>query len=54
MGSKETIGRVVRVESTKFKDAQKRPDNDWVRVIHFADALQRSTVSTREFKLRVR
>ena len=38
-GSKETTGRVVRVESTKFKDAQKRPDRDWVKVIHFANAL---------------
>ena len=38
-GSKETTGRVVRVESTKFIDAQKRPDRDWVKVIHFANAL---------------
>lgn len=38
-GSKDTIGCVVRVESIKFKDAQKRPDNDWVKVIHFANAL---------------
>lgn len=49
VGSKDTIGRVVRVESTKFSDAQKRPDNDCVKVIHLANALQsRQMISIRE------
>lgn len=41
-GSKEATGRVVRVESMKFNDAQKRPDRDWVRAIHFVNALKKS------------
>ena len=38
-GSNDATGRVVRVESTKFREAQKSPDKDCVNVIHFPNAL---------------
>lgn len=38
-GSKDITGLVVRVESMKFRDAQKRPDNAFVKVNHSLSAL---------------
>ena len=46
VGSNETTGRVVLVESTKFKDAQNRPDRDCVREVHLSNALSRGAVNT--------
>lgn len=48
-GSKETTGRVVRVESTKFSEAQNKPERDCVRVIHLANALQKSAFPFSQF-----
>ncbi len=38
-GLKDMTGRVVRVESMKFREAQKRPDNAFVKVSHRSSAL---------------
>ena len=54
VGSNETTGRVVRVESMKFSDAQKRPDKDCVKVIHLADALQTVSNSSSLYRSLVR
>lgn len=35
------MGRVVRVESIKLREAQKRPESAWFRVIHRENALVR-------------
>jgi hypothetical protein len=40
-GWKDMTGRVVRVESMKLSEAQKRPDRALVSVSHFWSALQR-------------
>lgn len=40
-GSKDMTGRIVRVESMKFKEAQKRPDSAFVNVNHRPSALIR-------------
>lgn len=48
-GSNVTAGRVVLVESMKFNEAQKRPERDCVRVIHFANALLDETMISHKF-----
>ncbi len=39
VGSKDMTGRMVRVESMKLRDAQKRPESAFVRVVQRALAL---------------
>jgi hypothetical protein len=45
LGINDMTGRMVRVESIKFKEAQKRPDNALVRINHRPSALEESVFS---------
>ena len=45
VASKLILGLVVRVESMKLIDAQKRPDKAWFKVVHRANDLAKLSTS---------
>lgn len=51
IGSKDTTGLDVRVESIKFREAQNSPERDWVRDIHFAKALNQNKSAFHKYRM---